>query len=538
MDDSFDFDEFETLAMQQTVTAWSSHVAPKTRTRRTYSLKGGSTGTATNASNLEPEQQPKRDEPLNWLCPTEEEPEHSESEDNPMPTFKQTVPRIPGRRRFVRAHSISAISEPKSQPLIRRSVSVCGSAESTSLGSFRSSSISSSLSELSGENVHPNLDPLEEQASPKRCAIPAKDHRGRKKVRSAKNLKVLDTVPSVSASTSSTFSNLARDDGTTWANPPLPPSDYSPFPTSLKEYDFLDTSPAMSSVGSQRKRGICETPRDTFDDCQSTNGFSLSRHSTSRSRILSPPVRQLSEFSMDQSDRMIDFSLHSVGKTSKVAMMEIASDDGDSAPESHDGLDSDDDIHVDKGMHRRSAAPTFVPFEQRQKNRSAIPRPSGPMVQPTPISQEKNEVDQVLRTMSSFQDLRFLTKTMRREKEVSRVSWHVALPIAWSGSRRAACIQWATNSLGFTLRAAGGQVAFLQISKSKGETILKVLEESLTACKERGIDSRSPSMRWLLQINFCSGQRRTLWLSPQKSMSNRMLIQALSLPLYSRATFF
>jgi hypothetical protein len=517
-DDSFDLGEIESYATQTTVTAWSAQVAPKVRGSRTYSRRG--------ITGVLPEQQqassmnfhPRTiEDPPECFSPGEETFDQSPPwEESSLPSFTRDTSRIPGRRRFTRANSISAISHhlpqpagplllrsqsisdrpPPAGPLLLRSQSV--SDRSPPLVSMSSSSLSSSnasIPQISEENVHPNFDPLEENASPKRGAEPLSHRRGRKKVRSARSLRATDIAPIKSLPLSGSFSNLARHggDGLSWAKLPPVPSDMSPFPTKspsvqhLDSTDLVESSPAGMSIGSNRKRGIFESPFDDCDDCSPRPS-----HSRSRSRKLSSPTTRITEFSLNSADKLPDFPLHSK-ETKNQREMDIASDDGDSGPE-RDGGDSGDDASVESVGNKRSPMPTFVPYEQRQNmSFSSVATFSDALMETYALQPESADVDDVISSMSSYPDLRFLTKSLRREREGSRVSWNLALPIAWDASRRTSFIQWTTRSLGFTLRAAGGSVTFFQISKSKGAGILKLLESTVSACKERGIGVKSPT---------------------------------------------
>eukprot|EP00934_Nitzschia_sp_Nitz4_P000802 Nitzschia sp. Nitz4//scaffold39_size137210//25365//29046//NITZ4_003189-RA/size137210-processed-gene-0.85-mRNA-1//1//CDS//3329550353//802//frame0 len=262
----------------------------------------------------------------------------------------------------------------------------------------------------------------------------------------------------------------------------------SPFPRSMSltmaTTDCMESSPSKS-VGSARKRGICDSPCDPYDDCSSMGGgFSSSRHSVSRARIMTE--RDENEFySLDVSDRICDFSMHSIAKTNKQAMMEIGSDDNESVQDSHEGLESEEE----EKNPTRAPTPTFVPFEKRQSMGNFMDVSS----RTTILQPDKAEVDQVIQSMSSYSDLKWLSKMLRKERESGGITWHVGLPRGWTTARRAAFIPWVLHSLGFVLRPGGGQMVFCQISKSKGEPILKLLDNTILTCKERGLDVKTPN---------------------------------------------
>ena len=495
-DDSFDLEELETLTTQPTVTAWSSQVASKTRAFRTYGCRGSTGALPRGAHSMF--KVSRVEEPLDCLSPTEEEKDFgniTEIEQRSFLSFKPNAPTIPGRRRFTRANSTGHETTASNSYLVfRRSVSVSNSVDYSSMTSNRSSSISSSMESMEpgAENLHPNLDPLEEFASPKRSARPL-DVRGRKKVRSIIGPSYLEPNSTGSIHSSSSFSNIARDEpSTSWAKPAPSPAEGLAFPhiaSSFNELEFLESaSPALSSICSTRKRGICESPFEEIDD-HSIGGFS--RHSSSRSRLMSPPpTHQIAEFNLESIEKLNDFYSHPCGKYSKKSsLMEIASDDGESGPDS--GMDSGDDISLDGTKNRRSPVPTFVPFEQRQMQRSSVPTFPDKSIRETALDLDTADVDDIIESMPSYNDLKYLTTRLCGQREGS-VCWHVALPNAWKEARRKTFIYWITASLGFTHRKAGAQAAYFQIPKSKGTGILGLLESTVAACKERGIGSKSP----------------------------------------------
>jgi hypothetical protein len=268
----------------------------------------------------------------------------------------------------------------------------------------------------------------------------------------------------------------------------------------LNDFDFADfteSSPALS-LASSRKRGICESPFDDFDDCSSAGGFPLSQGSNKSSRLLSHPPTRLSEFSLHFADekegRISDFPLNSLGEKKKRAT-EIASDDGESSEqETVDGDDSGDDASVESVGDRRSPMPSFVPYSRVQQQQSSVRKSvdiyfgSPKLLEPTTA-----QVSDVIDSMSSCQDLKFLTRSLRKENGGSRQSWHVAPPVSWIATRRSSFFCWTTRSLGFTFRAGGMSVSYIQISKTRGASLLELLDSALSECKERGIGTKTPN---------------------------------------------
>jgi hypothetical protein len=99
----------------------------------------------------------------------------------------------------------------------------------------------------------------------------------------------------------------------------------------------------------------------------------------------------------------------------------------------------------------------------------------------TPLpSKTKHVVD----TMASIDDLRFLVNELRKEaksqKRFGNCTWKVAPPVnSWTRQRRAAFMSWAKDQLGFSVRSAGMNISFVQISKDRGARILETLEAAL-----------------------------------------------------------
>lgn len=102
---------------------------------------------------------------------------------------------------------------------------------------------------------------------------------------------------------------------------------------------------------------------------------------------------------------------------------------------------------------------------------------------------EKNE--SIFDTMSSYEDLKFLIKELRRWSSGKLLASFgmnknctVVPPNSWSSSRRAAFVYWTTFHLGFCHKCCGGSVSYLQISESKAKEVQKDLEKALLEYKE------------------------------------------------------
>jgi hypothetical protein len=443
---------------QNTETAWSSQVGTKTKVRRTYSRRQDGSFLKRSAS----------------LPVTSPGTSLSDDEGNAarQELGEEVVsgPPLPIRRTFARSNSVTMYDR-KQPPQMKR-------ANSISIVSRRRSASTSLLSDFN-ENRDPNLDsPLEDYISPKRSKpIVDTAGRGRKKVRSETNQK----IPKMPIPDS--FSNLAKvgEDGLSWAKPSASFGSSTPSmkETIANDFDFnlSEASPA-TTVGSNRKRGICESPVDDFDEC------SFSAPSVRRSRLTptSTAIQGTSTFSFTPTNKEGDTLHRDTGssESQRKRDMEFETDDGDS-------LSDGDDSEATTESNFKSEMQNFTPFGSAQRRQSSMSFFPDNLLDPA----KSGPVD-VIKSMTSYQDLRFLVKSLRKEKMGSRTSWHVAPPVAWDTSRRAAFFQWTTQSLGFSFRAGGMAIAYLQISKSKGAEFLELLESAVLSYKQKGLGEKTP----------------------------------------------
>jgi hypothetical protein len=145
---------------------------------------------------------------------------------------------------------------------------------------------------------------------------------------------------------------------------------------------------------------------------------------------------------------------------------------------------------------------------------------------------EKAEAKQdgcVLSNMSSFEDLSFLVKALRKENR-GKVAfgrgnfWTVAPPLVWPAKRRAGFFEWAKRYHGFTVRSAGMSVYFLQISQAKGVEILHKMEEALSEYKQReqnGAAEEAPVSKQSSAMPAADEQK--IMISEAKPMSTEKL---------------
>ncbi len=99
--------------------------------------------------------------------------------------------------------------------------------------------------------------------------------------------------------------------------------------------------------------------------------------------------------------------------------------------------------------------------------------------------------DDIFDNMSSYEDLKFLIKELRRWSSGKlhasfgmNKNCTVVPPNSWSSTRRSAFVEWSKNRLGFCHKCCGGSVSYLQTSESKAKQLQKDLEKALLEYKE------------------------------------------------------
>jgi hypothetical protein len=314
-------------------------------------------------------------------------------------------------------------------------------------------------------------------------------------------------------------------------------------------------TPSRSVSSSSRKRGVCDSPLIHCDDASSTASGGLSVSNThlstssnysrrARSRIFSPEstkklmalekIMALEAVASADGDDNADHITSSnsdidvVKMKGKKDMMSIRKKD-ESFHESESEMEADDNDNDNSfSFHNTSCELSQADLEEFQRNESfteigtrpigrkkkqLLPRPLPLPLLPRRMSSASNipfeeaifsPVESVTKkkseygnggvifeTMSSYEDLKFLLKDLRRwfgGKLVASFgvsnNCTVVPPNAWSSSRRAAFVHWSITHLGFSHRCCGGGVNVLQISISKGKQLQKDLEQALLQYKE------------------------------------------------------
>jgi hypothetical protein len=202
--------------------------------------------------------------------------------------------------------------------------------------------------------------------------------------------------------------------------------------------------------------------------------------------------------------------------------MDVESDGHASDSDSNAGNSPDCSFESTNGLH-----PSFLaPLGKQQSIKSDESAGNG---------------DDIFETMSSYQDLKFLIKTLREEAKgrcAMGNSWNVAPPAGWTSSRRGAFFQWTTRHLGFDVRATGGAFNYLQISRTRGAEVLSKLEEALISYKQKEVDKQKVQEPDLAQDAFsfmdtsCSARKPTL----EKRYAGHWCVRFLSLEFAAHAS--
>ncbi|CAJ1903870.1 unnamed protein product [Cylindrotheca closterium] len=496
-DDSLDEFLAWDIAQNKTETAWSSRVSAKSRARRTYGSSRGGSLASQRRTISESDEYIIANDGLSANDEVSEEEEEFGGESSLPPPLPPPAPLLK------RANSVTTYDRVRT-PRMRRSNSISFAARDDTVkkATFprRSSMSAQPLGSVDSfsENHHPNLSVLEEFVSPKRPKMTI-EFPNRKRVKS-------EDVSGPKVPLSESFSNLAKvgEDRLFWAKAAATEAALSfnnNGPVAQDKYyepiEFTDSSPAAESVGS-RKRGIWDSPLDDSDEYDSLSG--------------GPSIRRTRFFSPSQTP------VHSsnAANTGSLSQMSVNSEDRPRIQE--ESLDTDDDLSTDDvSVDSQMEAKTPMNDLSHYGNHSI----GG--LSPDLLDVRNAGPDDIISTMSSYQDLRFLVRSLRKEKSNSRTSWHVAPPVQWESQRRQAFLYWATRTLGFSFRSGGMAITYMQISKAKGAEILELLEMAVTSWKEQGFAEQTPlESSKKLKFTFSSvnktlGTPRALALTPKES---------------------
>jgi hypothetical protein len=275
-----------------------------------------------------------------------------------------------------------------------------------------------------------------------------------------------------------------------WLAPPIemasPAVDMENYHDSVGAFSALsqssNKSPTDRSVASSsRKRGVTGSPISDHDDWFPMSGSSVSadnaRRTRSRSRIFSP----LPGDNMPVVPSLTRQSNNDPGSDSTRQRSEL---DYGGRGDAMD-LDDDDDDSDDDQSERKSTPNSS--FESVHMDAGKI-KPC--LVVP---DDESSKLKRIIDSMPSYDDLNYLIDELNQQKlRQCRYAgfrtgdvWKVTTPHkVWTTQRRVAFSSWAKTHLGFTVRSVGMGFTYLQISKSRGEEVLVLLEAALAECNK------------------------------------------------------
>ena len=520
-DGIFDLDGIHGKDSVPITTAWSSRVESKSKGRRAFGRRASNAfGTNRTIKGVFPVHSTERTQNIN-----DEDLEGAEPIDqwNVVRSSSDdlTSPPLPPPRQLKKWKTISGHSPATSKlslpPMITRANSLSGMMPTKRRSSFSNRSASSgsrSFSSISteNENFNPNFDGILEDTSPKRSAVLEVNKKGPKKCKPT-NLSFMtkNDFSSLNAfgkdensnrgtgkmKTMGSFSDIARsypEEGS-WLSSStgsLPPtyseSDedvnrrrsysagfQSPSPINFQDEAFDNTdfvlSPTTSTASSStRKRGACKSQFFSDD----------SPVVRSRSRIMSPLPDRTPE---------LPILLHSAhSEPRSTGLMDISF-----SPKDREYTISDDDVTDDSDISFENENDNVDAFGFKGANHP----PSTKSVKG--FEPEKASPDDVVKYMSSFEDIKFMTDALKQNFEGQRgfATWSVAPPLTWTAKRRDTFFHGA-RKLGFTFRSAGGNLAYIQISKTRGSKLLPLLKATLATYDEhkgrqRLLDSETKS---------------------------------------------
>lgn len=376
-----------------------------------------------------------------------------------------------GRKKFIRHESLPMIGDcdTKAESSFNASATKSPSRRSMSMTSFNELGSSNTVDE---ENVHPNI---------------------------IDNFSYQDSL-SFSAYSGACFSSICQSSENNGFNIPC-------------------LTPSRSISSSSRKRGVCESPLFQCDDMSSSGGISVGNmhQSTSsfgarraRSRIFSPerpaPTAAAAAAALPTT-------------TTATEGMTTIRKKNESFHESESEKDFDmDDNENSFSFHNTSCEMSHIELDDvgktemfnicndKDKRNLPLPLPLRPrrmssvgdtsfeeaiFGQVENATKKVESSNQIFDSMSSYEDLKFLLKQLRRWSGGKLLvsfgmskNCTVVPPNSWPAARKSAFIEWTTVSLGFSHRCCGGGVNYLQIPAGKAKTVQDELERALLQYKE------------------------------------------------------
>jgi len=314
-----------------------------------------------------------------------------------------------------------------------------------------------------------------------------------------------DALPFSSTATAplSCFSSLSRTGNGNSASLTSSTKSFQSFSEGNFAASYL--SPIRTVESSSRKRGVCDSPIVQLHDDQSSNaGISISRHSTSsygsrraRSRIFSPgSTKKIMEAALSPDIDICDVG-HPLRKKNDESFQE--SDSEEEEEHSSSMILSTSAHDVDEMGHPEQSFDLDIPLPLNRLKRTASVNSAtfenaifGPFEVNNGKGASAQDHSRVFETMSSYEDLKFLIRELRKyysgKQMVVFGSMHKACtvvpPKQWNHERKTVFNAWVTSHLGFCLRSGGGMVSYLQTTKAKGQKTLEMLEAAILSYKE------------------------------------------------------
>ena len=533
-DEELDWDPF-----QNTVTAWSASHTRANKGRRAYGRRGSKKSTNAEEdkgkrvvprsrqlhrrNSLSLEEEDRSNKSAEWRSASSDSAFDATRSEN----FGALLP-SPAQPLETRSTSCPVPSSQQRPPLLRPSRSVTSSVRLESTRDSSHSSLSSlntttdSRSEPS-ENIHPNIATQDDQSlssflSPqpptkvKKIDLTPLDidlngsAKRKKLTQRLSESDISDSSPSFVSPSTNSFSLIAKSAelAVAW----IKPADLSPGFKATTGFDFScfadnTSSPAQSvATTGSRKRGVCELPSEGEEESSFNAGISFTTSSSYETRSRSRS------------------RIFSAGSATKMAVASDAPDPSElftragTDSDSHNGQSDDEHSEAESKASDDFSLGCPMDFELEKKPASRDIKKAS-LLPPKPVrrplnnfddsvfgAKDSSEIDAALNpshifdTMSHYDDLKFLIKALRKEKDGSTIAsfgitktWTIVAPPAWEPKRRTAFLQWASRSLGFSLRAGGGAVAFLQISVAKGGVVLESLERALVVHKTSALNA-------------------------------------------------
>jgi hypothetical protein len=337
------------------------------------------------------------------------------------------------------------------------------------------------------ENVNLNaLDAIEKESDHSNGREGKRGRGRRHSITLATSVSTVTRTTSSSSSLASSATHLPSD--LNWLAPPIelasPAVDMENYHDSVGAFSALsqssNKSPTDRSVASSsRKRGVSGSPISSdHEEWFPLSGCSVSadaRRTRSRSRIFSP----LPGDNMPLVPSLTRPSNDDPGSDSKRHRSEL--DYGGRG----DAMDLDDDNSDDDQSERKSTPNSS--FESVNMDAGKL-EPC--LVDP---DDESSKMKRIIDVMPSYDDLNYLIDELNQQKlRQCRYAgfrtgdvWKVTTPHkVWTTQRRVAFSNWAKTYLSFTVRSVGMGFTYLQISKSRGEEVLVLLEAALAECNK------------------------------------------------------